>query len=133
VTTGKSIAIHSLIIAVLAIGLLWGNTLMRQRSQFSQGEAARARGEFPAAVAGYQSAIHMYTPGSPLIQRAAEQLWLLGTQQEQRGDRERALIAYQALRSSFYAIRGLTTPGRDWIARCDERIAALTREEHHEP
>ncbi|HEY6007751.1 MAG TPA: hypothetical protein VIU40_05460, partial [Geobacteraceae bacterium] len=77
------------------------------------------------AIAGYEASLHMYTPASPLVERAAGRLWALAGELEQQGEREKALIAYRSLRSSFYAARGFTTPGRGWIERCDAKIAAL--------
>jgi hypothetical protein len=123
--TLKKIFIHGLIIALVGIALLWGNTLARQREQFSRGEQALSRGDFVAAVAGYEAAIHMYTPLSSLVERSAGRLWSLGEEMERKGDGKRALIAYRSLRSSFYAVRGLTSPGTEWIARCDTKIAKL--------
>lgn len=125
VGTLKRIAIHGLIIAVAGIALLWGNTLARQRLQFSRGEEALSRGDFVAAVAGYEAAIHMYTPWSSPVKKSAGRLWALGEEMERKGDEARALIAYRSLRSSFYAVRGLTSPGAEWIALCDKKIAKL--------
>lgn len=123
----KTIAVNGVVIAVIAILLIWGNTWQRQRTQFQRGEAALAAGDYISAIAGYEAAIHMYTPGSSLVQTAAERLWALGEAFERGGDPTRALIAYRSLRSSFYAARGLHTPGREWIARCDEKIAMLVK------
>jgi hypothetical protein len=123
----KTIAVNGLLIAVIALLLIWGNTWYRQRSQFNRGETARAAGDYIAAIAGYEAAIHMYTPGSSLVQDAAGKLWSIGEGFERAGDPARALIAYRSLRSSFYAVRGLNAPGTEWIARCDERIAALVK------
>ena len=123
----KTIAVNVLVIAIAALFLVWGNTWYRQRIQFNRGEAALGAGDYIAAIAGYEAAIHMYTPGSSLVSRAAEKLWSIGERFERAGDPIRALIAYRSLRSSFYATHGLTTPCMDWIARCDERIAALVK------
>ena len=123
----KTIAINGLVIAVLAILLIWGNTWYRQRAQFHRGETALAAGDYIAAIAGYEAAIHMYTPGSSIVQKAAEKLWGMGAGFERAGDPARALVAYRSLRSSFYAVRGLTAPGSEWIARCDDRIAVLVK------
>ena len=123
----KTIAINIAAIAVLAIMLIWGNTWYRQWSQFNRGEKALAAGDYIAAIADYESAIHMYTPGSPLVERSAERLWGIAEGFERSGDLERALIAFRSLRSSFYAARGLYTPGKEWIARCDTKIDALVQ------
>ncbi len=123
----KTIAVNGVVIALLAILLVWGNTWHRQRTQFERGAAAAAAGDFIGAIAGYESAIHMYTPGSPTVELAAERLWALGAGFERMGDTTRALIAYRSLRSSFYAVRGLSAPGTGWIARCDDKIARLVK------
>ena len=123
----KTIAVNGAVIAVAAIILIWGNTWQRQRTQFQRGEAAMAAGNYIAAIAGYEAAIHMYTPGSSVVDRSAKQLWALGEAFERGGDPTRALVAYRALRSSFYAVWGFNTPGREWIARCDGKIALLVK------
>jgi len=123
----KTIAVNLAAAALICLALIWGNTLYRQHVQFQKGEKAWAAGDFLAAVAGYESAIHMYTPGSSLVERSANRLWQLGEMAEQKGDIARALIAYRSLRSSYYSVAGIYAPGKDWIKRCDERIAALVK------
>jgi hypothetical protein len=123
----KTIAVNMAVIALLGVLLIWGNTWYRQWRQFNIGEQAMARNEIIAAIAGYDSAIHMYTPFSPLVGRSAERLWKIARECEARGDTERALIACRSLRSSFYAVRGLYQPGKAWIARCDAKIAELLK------
>jgi hypothetical protein len=123
----KTIAVNAVIAALIGIVLIWGNTLYRQHVQFNKGEKGVVAGDFPGAVAGYEAAIHMYTPGSSLVDESAEKLWAIGRTFEQRSDIPRALIAYRSLRSSFYAIRGLYSPGTEWIERCDARIATLVK------
>lgn len=123
----KTIAVNIAVTAFIAIILIWGNTWYRQWSQFNRGEAALAKGDFVAAIAGYEAAIHMYTPGSPQVGRTAEKLWGIAEEREKNGDRELALVAYRALRSSFYSTWGLTRPGQRWIARCDAKIARLVK------
>lgn len=123
----KTIAINVAMIALLGILLIWGNTWYRQWRQFNKGEQALAGNNVIAAIAGYESAIHMYTPFSPLVDRSADRLWEITRISEQRGDMERALIACRSLRSSFYAVRSLYQPGREWIARCDAKITELVK------
>jgi len=123
----KTIAANVAVAALIGILLIWGNTLYRQHVQFDKGEKGFAAGDFPAAVAGYESAIHMYTPGGSLTEESARKLWTIGQMLEGRGDLTRALIAYRSLRSSFYAIAWLYAPGQEWIDRCDARIAVLVQ------
>jgi len=123
----KTIAVNVAVIVLISLLLIWGNTRYRQQVQFDRGEKGLAAGDFTAAVAGYESAIHMYTPESSLVDRAAQRLWELGEMDAKRGDLPRALISYRALRSSFYAVAGITQPGTEWIGQCDARIAQLLR------
>lgn len=123
----KTVAVNVAFVALLSVVLIWGNTLYRQHVQFGKGEQGLAAADFPGAVAGFESAIHMYTPGSSLVDRSAQRLWELGGMAEQRGDIPRALIAYRALRSSFYSAAWVLSPGEEWIERCDARIAVLVK------
>jgi tetratricopeptide (TPR) repeat protein len=125
----KTIVVNIAVIAVISLLLLAVNTQYRQWSQFSKGEAAEKSGDFIQAMAGYEAALHMYTPFSPLVTTAAERLWRMAEDAEKRGDKERALITYRALRSSFYSAKWLLQPGEEWIKRCDERIAALVNKQ----
>lgn len=121
----KYILVNGAVILVLCLLLFAAGTWWRMRTQFDLGEEAYQRGDFTAAVAGYESAIHMYIPFHPLIDQSARQLWRIAELNERQGDVNRALIAYRALRSSFYAAKWLTTPGQEWIARCDIKIKTL--------
>lgn len=121
----RIILLNGAVIAALCLVLMLAGTWWRMQVQFNLGEEALRRGDFIGAVAGYESALHMYIPFHPAIDQAARRLWGIGEANERQGDVNRALIAYRALRSSFYADHWLITPGKEWIARCDGRIAAL--------
>jgi tetratricopeptide (TPR) repeat protein len=121
----KSAIANGIVIILVSLLMLFASTWWRMNSQFSQGEAALRRGDFTGAVAGYESALHMFIPSHPTIGKAAERLWQLGESNERQGDVNRALIAYRSLRSSFYADHWLVTPGRAWIEKCDKKITAL--------
>jgi hypothetical protein len=129
----KNIIANVTVIAVIALVLIGGNTWWRQRTQFHRGEAALAARDYMAAISGYEAAIHMYTPGSPLVESSARRLWTMGEEFERVGDLDRALIAYRSLRSSFYAARWLVQPGREWIAGCDRKIAEILRRQGYAP
>jgi hypothetical protein len=120
-----SIVVNAAVIALICLLLFFAGTWWRLQDQYALGEEAFRRGDFTGAVAGYESAIHMYIPFNSTIEKSAQQLWKIAEASERQGDVNRALIAYRALRSSFYADRWLVTPGMEWIARCDAKIAAL--------
>ena len=123
----KTIVVNGAVIAVLSVLLFAATTQYRQWAQFSRGEQALSAGDQINAIAGFESAIHMYTPFSPLVERSAARLWIIGRDLETKGDSEKALIAFRALRSAFYSAHGLIKPGMQWIAICDEKISLLAK------
>jgi hypothetical protein len=123
----KTVIVNGIVAAVISIIFFAGATQFRQWSQFNRGEKALVAGDTINAIAGFESSIHMYTPFSPLVERAAARLWIMGRDLESRGETEKALIAYRALRSAFYSTHGLFRPGLKWIAICDQKITLLAR------
>lgn len=121
----KNILANAIVIILVSLLIFFAGTWWRMSTQFNQGEAALRKGDFPGAVAGFESALHMYIPFHPTIEKAAGRLWQIGENNERLGDVNRALIAYRSLRSSFYADHWLITPGKTWIAKCDKKIAEL--------
>jgi len=121
----KNSIANGIVICLISLLLFFAGTWWRMSSQFSLGEEAFRKGDFTGAVAGYESALHMYIPYHPTIEKAAGKLWQIGETNERLGDVNRALIAYRSLRSSFYADHWLVSPGVAWIEKCDKKIAAL--------
>src|SRR5450432_4900 len=121
----KSVIANGIVIILVSLLMFFASTWWRMSSQFSLGDASLQKGDFTGAVAGYESALHMYIPFHPTIEKAAERLWQIGETNERLGDVNRALIAYRSLRSSFYADHWLATPGTTWIEKSDKKIAAL--------
>jgi len=121
----KNIMANGIVIAFASLLIFFTGTWWRMGNQYNLGEEALRKGDFQGAVAGFESALHMYIPFHPTIEKAAGKLWQIGETNERLGDVNRALIAYRSLRSSFYADHWLVTPGKEWIAKCDKKIAAL--------
>ncbi len=107
------------------MALVSGRVFYLQRSHFLQAEGYLKDGNQKLALREYDTAMHFYLPFSPYIERSAERLWQMGEAFEKEGRHEWAHSAYSSIRSSFYASRWLFTPGRDWIEKCDEKIADL--------
>jgi len=119
----------------IAILMFYGNTWLRCREQYLMGEKYYAAQDWMNAIVAYETAIHAYTPASSMVYSSAQRMWDIALQMEQAAEtappEERdklfniALISLRSLRSSFYAVRSLYTPGKDWIKRCDGRIAQI--------
>jgi hypothetical protein len=105
--------------------LFAGRVLYLQRSHFVEAEKYYAGADWKPAMREYDTVMHFYTPGSPYIVKSASRLWQIGEMFEKEGKPDWAILAYASIRSSFYASRSLYTPGKDWIAKCDDKIAGL--------
>lgn len=121
----KGLIIKALVICSLLLLIVAGRVFYLQRSHFTQAEKYYSESNYKLALREYDTAMHFYTPFSPYINRSAERLWGMGGMFEADDKLQWANAAYAAIRSSFYASRSLYTPGRDWIRRCDEKIADI--------
>lgn len=106
--------------------LMAGRTAYLERRHFDEAERYFKESNIKLALREYETAMHFHAPFSPYRERAARRLFEMGEALEAEGKPDWALMAYSGLRSSFYAARGLYTPGRDWIRKCDEKTASLS-------
>ncbi len=114
------VSLLGLFILVVAARVVWSarSELLKAKHQLEQGRTDRA-------ILHFRRAAHWYAPGNPYSRAALEQLWTIGKEAEGRGQRQRALLAYRAIRSSILAARSFYTPHKVWLARANERIAVL--------
>jgi hypothetical protein len=112
-------------VIVIVMAMLGINVSLGARQALRHGEAAYQSGKPKEAIMHYERAIKWYTPFSPWVRMAVERLWDLGSVAEQRADLATALQAYQALRSSLYAVQSFYLPYRHWIPKSEAKIAAL--------
>ena len=118
-----------IVMMVITIGLIWLETYKRQREQYNLAEKYFQAQDYPKAMQCYDSAIHMYTPWSTKVQKSAEKLFEIGQMYEKKQEFDMALNAYRYLRSSFYAVRWLVQPYKEWIQKSDDAIARVLREQ----
>ncbi len=95
-------------------------------------EVARAAGDAGAAheheelaITRWRRAARWYAPGAPHVASAYARLAALARAAEAAGERELALMAWRAVRSSALATRSFYTPYRPELAAANQRIAAL--------
>ena len=98
---------------------------LKAREELAQARAALQAGKTGHAVEHLERAIRWYLPGLGTGEEAAQMLWSLADKFEQERKPLEALDGYRRLRAAFYANRHWITPGRDWIERCNRKIAAL--------
>ena len=64
----SKIMVNITFIIAISLLLMATNTWWRMQTQYRAGEKALAAGDFPAAVAGFESAIRMYLPASRTVE-----------------------------------------------------------------
>jgi uncharacterized protein YwgA len=121
----KKYLIRGCIVLAVFCSLVTVKMVYMQREHFNQAEKYYAASDWKPAIREYDETMHFYTPWSPYVTKSAERLWQIGKMFEGQGKLEWANDAYASIRSSFYASRSLYTPGKEWIAKCDEKIADL--------
>ena len=120
---GKSVplVLVGMVVILFSTGL---KVIWNANDEWNHAEAlATAKPE--RALDHYERVIHWHVPFLSLSDNAAEKMWTAALNYEKQGNIEKALNTYRILRGAFYAARSLYTPGKDWIRRCNEKIAGL--------
>lgn len=127
----RSLRIGSTIALIIFVFLMtvWARAFYGSMKACKEGETHMRQGETVRAVTFFDRAIHWYTPLNPYVERSAEKLWEIGERAQREGDVRLALMAVRAIRGGFYSARSLYTPGKDWIAKAEERIKELEQME----
>jgi hypothetical protein len=109
----------------VAFALVWIRAYYGSMRAYEQAEGYLAKHQQIKAITFLDRSIHWYTPLNPYVAKSAQRLWEICEQAEQRGDVQLALIAARTIRRGFLGVRSFYVPGKDWINRCDKKIAAL--------
>ncbi len=112
-------------LSLVVLALVWIRAFFVSMHAYQEGEGYFKKQQHINAITFFDRSIHSYTPFNPYVHKSAQRLWEICTQAEQRGDIQLALIATRTIRRGFLAARNFYTPGRDWIDRCDTKIATL--------
>ena len=113
----------------LAAGLValvaCGRVLIESRAELATGRAELAAGRADVGVRHLRRAAHLYVPGSPFTRDAYDTLEAAAVAAEARGQNDRALTAWRAVRASCLATRWLVVPYAERLDRANRRIARL--------
>ncbi len=113
------------IVALVVGAVVCARVLSDARSELAAGRAALAAGDDDGGVRKLRRAAHLYLPLSPYTRDAYDALEAYARGAELRGQNDRALAAWRAIRSSALATRWLVVPYSDRLARANLRIARL--------
>lgn len=109
----------------LVLAAVLGRTLFASHAALDAGRAAIAQGRHDEGVRRLRRAAHLYVPGSPFVARAYEALESFARENETRGQNDRALAAWRAIRASALATRWVVIPYADRLDRANRHIAHL--------
>ena len=115
-------------IAALLCSVLLFRVITSAKEELAAAEALMTQGEVDGAVVHYRRAARWYAPLSPYHVTALDRLSAIGVEAEGKGDVERALSAYRAVRGSIMATRSFYVPERARLNAANARIAALMAE-----
>ncbi len=123
--TFKTIASYILAALLILIVLTCVKIIKTSKNEFLLAENYHAKSEHLQAITHYERALHWFLPFSQTPHLAAEKLWAIAEYYQTQNQIAEALKTYRILRSAFYSIRSITTPGENWIHRCNDKIAHL--------
>lgn len=109
----------------LVAAIVCGRVLALSRAELLAGRAAIAQGRHDEGVRRLRRAAHLYLPGSPWVAEAYDALESLARESETRGQNDRALTAWRAVRSSALATRWVVIPYGERLDRANRHIAHL--------
>ena len=116
-----------LILAVV-VALSTGTGLkvyLSAKSELRTAEIFLAQKDFISAATYFERPIRWHMPLPGFQDRAARGMWTTAQNLESANDVENALNAYRSLRGAFFSLRSIVTLGKEWIDRCNEKIAYL--------
>lgn len=118
-------ALRAVLIAALLLAAVMMRVVAAARAELEIAEKHAGEGDLDAAVVHYRRAARWYAPLSPYHVQALAGLARIGAEAEQKGDVERALTAYRAVRSAVLSTRSFYVPEAERLAAANKRIAAL--------
>ena len=117
----------------LCVAALCGRMLWESHVALQAGEEALRRGDVAEGITRLRRAAHLYLPGSPPVRGAYDALERFGRESETRGQAERALVAWRAVRASALSTRWLVIPYEDRLRTANQHIAHLMAQREPAP
>ncbi len=97
---------------------------VESHGELQKGSRLFEEGELRQAIVHFDRAARWYAPFNPYSNQAMQKLWVIGKAQE-KADSTLALLAYDSVRGSAYAVRSFYSPYAEWLEKVNPRIAHL--------
>lgn len=118
-------ALQTLALAGLVIGAATVRVIAAGEREIELSTAALRNKDAHEAIVHARRAAGWYAPGAPHVRVAYERLTALATAAEGLGQRETALLAWNAIRGSALETRWLVIPHEEDLVRANQAIASL--------
>ena len=113
------------VMAALVLAVLVTRVVSSASAELHKADLLLAEGDIDGSIVHYRRAARWYAPGSPFHVAALTKLAALGAQAERKGETDRALSAYRAIRSAIMSARSFYTPEPKRLRFADRKIAEL--------
>lgn len=118
-------AVTALLVVLALLGLVYGRVLFESHREWTEGRQWLARDDADEAIVHYRRAALWYEPINPWCVAALDGLAGIARRAERRGELDRALAAWRAIRGSILGTRSFYTPRPARLHAANRRIAAL--------
>jgi hypothetical protein len=112
-------------LAAIVFAVLVTRVMTSASEELRNADRRLAAGDIDGSIVHYRRAARWYAPGSPFHVQALAKLAALGARAERRGETDRALTAYRAIRSAIMSARSFYTPEPKRLGFADRKIAEL--------
>jgi hypothetical protein len=120
----RRVATVGLVVLAL-LGLVYGRVLFESRREWSEGRQWLAKDDPDEAIVHYRRAALWYAPVNPWCVAALDGLSGIAKRAERRGEIDRALAAWRAIRGGVLGTRSFYTPTPGRLRAANRHIAAL--------
>lgn len=118
----------ALTILLAMLGLVVLRLGLDQAESYRIAIEAQSQGDHRRAVVSFERVLNAHIPFSPTERSASEMLKRIGTELENKGEPELALLCFETLRASRYLSRHVVMPGSADISFLNNKIAFLKTE-----
>lgn len=113
------------LVGLALLGVVYGRVLFESRREWQEGRQWLAKDDPDEAIVHYRRAALWYAPINPWCGAALDGLAAIAKRAERRGETERALAAWRAVRGSILGTRSFYTPTPGRLRTANRHIAAL--------
>ena len=123
--------LKAMAVLLLFFTMVYARAIHGSRESFFAAQEAVSQSRMSDAIYYLKTSASWRVPLNPYVGKAYDRLWQIARKAELGNDRELAIEAYRAIRSSILASRSFTTPSGSTLKDTNERISVLMVQRPH--